>query len=1073
VPAAVPPYVELRCKTNFSFLRGASHGEELVERAGELGLAGLAITDLASVAGVVRAHVAAKEAGFPILVGAEVDLADGPSLVLLATDRAAYGRLCDLITVGRRRAPKGEFELRCDDVCERAEGLIAIVLQGGRESIERRARTRAALDRLPTPFAGRLYFSLEAHRGPDDVAALRALDAQAQSLGLPTVATNDVHYHDRARAPLHDVLVAIREQTPVAAAGRRLFPNSERALRAPADQLAIFRGALGARGEAAVARTAEVAARCSFSLDELRYEYPDELVPAGETPASHLRTLTEAGLRDRYPRGAPKKVRELVDHELALVAELRYEPYFLTVHDLVAFARSRDILCQGRGSAANSAVCYALGVTSVDPSRIEMLFERFVSKERNEPPDIDVDFEHERREEVIQYVYGKYGRDRAGIAAEVICYRGRSSVRDVGKALGLSLDQVDRLAKAIERYGEGEIEDARLREAGLSPDDPNVRRVVERVADVQDFPRHLSQHVGGFVIARGRLCELVPIENASMPDRTVVQWDKDDLDALGILKVDCLALGALTATRKCFDLAREHYRGADDGEAVDLTLATVPAEDPETYEMLCHADAVGVFQVESRAQRAMLPRLRPRRFYDLVVQIAIVRPGPIQGGMVHPYLRRRAGEEPYDLDALPALRPVLERTHGVPLFQEQVMRIAVIGAGFTPGESDRLRRAMGSWKKRGVLEGFHGKFLAGMAANGYPREFAERVFDQIRGFGEYGFPESHAASFALIAYATAYLKRRFPAAFTAAMLNSQPMGFYAPAQLVGDAREHGVEVRAVDVNASAWDCTLERRPSPAGSAATPRARGAQDGALPQHWGRPGPALRLGLRLAKGLERRAADALVEARARGGPFRSVEDCARRAGLERRALESLVAADAFASIGADRRAALWHALGVAKKPPLFEAAELDASDPGLPPTPEPEQVARDYASVGLTLRRHPMSFLREELERRGVLAAGDVERCVSGTRVRAAGIVLTRQRPATASGVVFVTLEDETGCVQLIVPPRVFERDRIAARNATALAALGIVEKQGEVVHVKALRLWSLEEMRDLRASCRNFQ
>jgi error-prone DNA polymerase len=898
---------------------------------------------------------------------------------------------------------------------------------------------------------------LEWHGEPGDDARVRAGAELARAIGAEPVVTNDVHYHKKERAPLQDVLTAIREGTTVAAAGRRLFPNSQRALRSAAEQNAIFQRLLGSRGTAAVERSAEIAAQCKFSLDELRYEYPDEIVPAGETPASHLRKLTLAGAAERYPRGVPPKVTALIEHELRLIAKLRYEAYFLTVRDIVAFARSQNILCQGRGSAANSVVCYCLGVTSVDPARMELLFERFVSEERDEPPDIDIDFEHERREEVIQYVYNKYGRHRAGIAAEVIRYRGRSAVRDVGKAMGLSLDQVDRLAKAIEHWHRADLTPERLREAGLSPDDPNIKNVIARVDEIADFPRHLSQHVGGFVISRGPLCELVPIENAAMPDRTVVQWDKDDLEALGILKVDLLGLGILTATRKSFDLIRDHYHH-------NYTLATIPSEDPETYEMLCHADAVGVFQVESRAQRAMLPRLRPRRFYDLVVEIAIVRPGPIQGGMVHPYLRRRAGEEPYDIDEHPDLREVLERTHGVPLFQEQVMKMAVVAASFTPGEADQLRRAMGAWKKRGIIERFHEKFVFGMLSKGYERDFAERVFDQIRGFGDYGFPESHAASFALIAYVTAWLKRFYPAAYTAALLNSQPMGFYAPAQLVADAREHGVEVRAVDINNSFWDCSLERRRA--------RPRPAAGGALPEHWGEPGPALRLGMRLAKGLDEPSAARIAAARAEHGIFTSVENCALRANLDKRATEALVAADAFASAGAGRRAALWEALGVAEKPPLFESVEFERFDPDLEDLTAPEQVVRDYESLGLSLRKHPMWFLRPELDAMGVQPASDVLRFPADTKIRVAGIVVTRQRPQTASGVVFVSLEDETGTVNLIVPPQVFERDRFAARAATAVVAVGNVERAGEVVHVKTWKLWEVTQLRRLRTAPHSF-
>jgi len=1122
------PYAELRAKTCFTFLRGASQPGEMVERARELELAALAVTDLASMAGVVRAHGAAKEAGLPLLIGAEVEPGDvaAASVVLLAQHRSGYGNLCRLLTMGRRRAPKGECLLFVDDLLRSAPGLIAVAVPKTDGSGDA-AELPAALRKLRDGFGDRLYASMEAHGAYDDVPRCCAIAEAAQAASVPLIVTNDAHTHVRARQRLQDVMVAIRERTTVAAAGRHRFPNAEHTLRGAQEQRAIFRRILGVRGEEAVERTVEVAARCAFSLGELRYEYPDEIVPEGETPASWLRKITEVGARERYPRGVPKKVKLQIEHELALLADLRYEPYFLTVYDAVAFARSRGILCQGRGSAANSAVCYCIGITSVDPARSELLFERFVSKERNEPPDIDVDFEHERREEVIQYIYQKYGRDRAGIAAEVICYRGRSAVREVGKALGLSLDQVDGLAKTVDRYHglspeapsegdprapyrEGGGLDARtLREAGLDPQDRVVSLVAELACEIEDFPRHLSQHVGGFVMSRGPLCELVPIENAAMEGRTVVQWDKDDLEALGLLKVDILALGILTATRKCFDLIAEHYTSPrlDDGlhgepygrpaiasETADrsaggeaagavpagaadkLTLATLPAEDPETYEMLCHADAVGVFQVESRAQRSMLPRLRPRRFYDLVVEVAIVRPGPIQGGMVHPYLRRRAGEEAYDVDEFPALREVLERTHGVPLFQEQVMRIAVIGAGFSPGEADRLRRAMGAWKKRGVLEGFYKKFIGGMRERGYPLEFAERVFEQIRGFGEYGFPESHAASFALLAYATSYLKRRYPCAFTAALINSQPMGFYAPAQLVGDAREHGVEVRPVDVNASDWDCTLEARAFltnlTTGSSAWRRGRPAQDGALPQHWGEPGPALRLGMRLVRDLPQDAGRRVAAARVEGGPFRSIEECARRASLGKRALEALVAADAFASLGLERRTALWEALGVAERPPLFESVESDFVSPELAPAPEQEQVVRDYESTGLSLRQHPMAFLREALERAGVRAASELEALPHGTEVRVAGIVLTRQRPQTASGVVFVSLEDETGASNLILPARVFERDRAVARNATGLVADGTLERQGEVVHVKVRRLWDLPELARLAGASRDF-
>ena len=868
-PSPPHPYAELHAKTNFSFLEGASHPDELVRRAAELGYAALAITDRHSLAGVVRAHGAAKEVGLKLLIGAEITPEDAPSVVLLAMDRAGYGRLARLITRGRRRAEKGECRLTFDDVAEHAAGLIGGVVDrghgsGGRgqgsegmenahglrsvgaasgakpQAAERgleieNCRLRIAdcsqptlanpqspipnpfpslttlhsplstihyplptahLSRYRDVFGDRCYLLAELHRGPDDRGRLQELTHLARSAGVGLVAAGDVHYHLPERRALCDVLTAIRHGTTVAAAGDLLFPNAERYLKSPEQMAALF-----AEASEAIRRTLEIAQRCTFSLDELRYEYPEELVPPGRTPLEHLRRLSWAGARKRYPRGIPDKVRRLVEHELKLIEELRYEAYFLTVWDLVRFARRRGILCQGRGSAANSAACYCLGITSVDPERMDVLFERFVSRERNEAPDIDVDFEHQRREEVIQYLYEKYGRDRAGMTAEVITYRPRSAVRDVGKVLGLSLDRVDAVAKRIEHFhAEPELA-ARCREAGIDPETPLGRQLVELVGELVGFPRHLSQHTGGMVMTRGRLSELVPIENAAMPERTVIQWNKDDLDELGILKVDCLALGMLTAIRRCFDLVGRHY-------GRQLTLANIPEGDRDVYEMICRADTVGMFQIESRAQMSMLPRLRPRCFYDLVIEVAIVRPGPIQGNMVHPYLRRRNGEEAVTYPNQ-AIREVLEKTLGVPLFQEQAMRLAVVAAGFTPGEADQLRRAMGAWRRPGLIESFRRKLIDGMRRKGFSPEYAEAVFGQIRGFGDYGFPESHAASFALLVYVSAWLKHHYPAAFTCALLNSQPMGFYAPAQLVRDVRNHGVEVRPVDVNYSGCDCTLE------------------------------------------------------------------------------------------------------------------------------------------------------------------------------------------------------------------------------------------------------------------------
>lgn len=1035
-PAAAPAprvaggYAELHCRSNFSFLEGASHPDELVSRSAELGHAALAITDRNSLSGVVRAHVAAKAAGLQLLVGAEITLVDAAAVLIWAPDRAAYGRLTRLLTLGRRAAPKGECRLTFNDLANHAEGLLTGVLlaSGGRQPPDDR---HADLQRYRDLFGDRCYAVAELHRGPADPRLLEQMMQTAREARVPLVAANDVHYHVAERRPLQDVLTAIRHGCTVAELGERIFPNGERYLKAPADMLELF-----AACPQAVARTVELTQRCNFSLDELRYEYPEELSPPGITPLEYLTRLTWEGARERYPDGLPNKVRQLIEHELELIAELHYEAYFLTVWDLVRFARGRDILCQGRGSAANSAVCFCLGVTSVDPDRIDVLFERFVSKERNEAPDIDVDFEHERREEVLQYVYEKYGRERAGMTAEVITYKARSAIRDVGKALGLSLDRVDVLAKAMDHYEEGERLASRFNETGFPADCRMSRRLIELVEQIIDFPRHLSQHVGGMVITQGPLCELVPIENASMPDRTVVQWDKDDLDALGILKVDCLALGMLTAIRKCFDITHHSPK---------LTLATVPAEDPAVYEMVSQADTIGVFQIESRAQMSMLPRLRPRCFYDLVIEVAIVRPGPIQGDMVHPYLRRRSGLEPIEYPD-ERIRSVLEKTLGVPLFQEQAMRLAVVAAGFTPGEADQLRRAMSAWHRRGSMEKFRRKLIDGMQANGYPADFADRVFRQIQGFGEYGFPESHAASFALLVYVSAWLKRYYPAAFAAGLLNSQPMGFYAPAQLVADARKHGVEVRPIDVNFSDWDCTLES----AGQV---------------------PALRLGLRLVHGLSLAYGEAIMRARR---PFTSFHDFTRRTGLGGGALKKLAQADAFRSLQFDRRAALWQSLPVGEPLPLFDHLDDETEVTELPAMAPLHEVLADYGSAGLTLRQHPMSFLRAGLDQHGVTPARRVRELPVNCKTRVAGVVLIRQRPATAKGITFVTLEDETGMVNLIVRPEIWERDRQAARSASIMLAHGYVQKDSDVIHVLTTRLEDLSHsLADLRSRSRDFR
>jgi error-prone DNA polymerase len=1072
--ATQPAYAELHCKTNFSFLCGAAHADELVARAAELRYHALAVTDQNSLAGVVRAHAAAKTAGLKLLIGAEITPDDAPPVLLYPANSAGYRRLSRLITRGRRSAKKGECRLCFQDIVEHAGehagDLLAVVLPFGSTS-NPASDARAHLLRYREIFAGGCYLAAAVHHGPDDDAKLQHLAGLARQTGLPLVATNDVHYHEPGRRPLHDVLTAIRHGTTVAELGAWRFPNGERYLKSPAQMARLF-----ARYLQAVRHTIEIADRCSFSLDELRYEYPEEVCPPGVSLSRHLARLTWAGARHRYPEGVPDKVKSLVERELLLIEELHYASYFLTVWDLVQFARSRGILCQGRGSAANSAVCFCLGITSVDPERSDVLFERFISRERAEAPDIDVDFEHERREEVLQYIYQKYGRDRAGIVAEVICYRPRSAVRDVGKALGLSLDAVDRLAKVLDPYADATTISERIHEAGLDPAAPGVIQLVTLSKTLLGFPRHLSQHVGGFVITRGLLSELVPIENAAMPDRTVIEWDKDDLDTLGILKVDCLSLGMLTAIHKCFDLVKEHH-------GVELTLAGVPAEDPAVYDMICKADTIGVFQIESRAQMSMLPRLLPRCFYDLVVEVAIVRPGPIQGGMVHPYLRRRAGQEPVTYPS-PVVEEVLAKTLGVPLFQEQVMRLAVVAAGFTPGEADQLRRAMGAWRRPGLIEQFRLKLRDGMLARNLPLEFADRLYQQIRGFGEYGFPEAHAASFALLAWVSAWLKCRYPAAFTASILNSQPMGFYAPAQLVRDAREHGVEVRPVDVNYSDWDCTLEagaapdcrlqiadcRLKEPACGGSSNLQSGICNLQSPI-----GPALRLGFRLIKGMPAVLGNALTQARRGDGPFRSVTGVARRLGVSRPLLARLAAADAFASLGLSRREALWNVLALGEELPLFVA--LDDEPEPMPVLQElslEQHVVADYRSLGLSLAAHPISLVRPELEKLNVLPASALAKLDDKTTVRVAGLVLVRQQPSTSKGTIFMTLEDETGVVNLVVWPRTWQRYRALVRGAAALLVQGKLERASGVTHVMSVTMEDLTaSLRGLYAPSRDFR
>ncbi len=1068
----IPQYAELHCISSFTFLRGASHPEELVQRAAQLGYGALAITDECSLAGVVRAHVAAKTSGIRLLIGTELRLVHGLKLFLIATERESYGDLCELVTQARRAAPKGEYRLHREDL-EHGLGKCLSFWLPGKEAAEEQGRWIA--DR----FRGRAWIAVELLGGSEDRARLQILRNLGQRLDLPLVASGDVHMHRRSRRAVQDTLTAIRLGRPLAEVGFALHPNGERHLRSRRILGHIYPPEL-------LTETLAVSERCQFSLDELRYEYPAELVPEGRTAVGWLRHLTEDGLARRWPGGIPGKVRELVEHELALIEELHYAHYFLTVQDIVAFARSRNILCQGRGSAANSAVCYSLGITEVDPARMDMLFERFISRERNEPPDIDVDFEHERREEVIQYVYEKYGRNRAALAATVITYRGRSAMRDVGKALGLDPVQLDRLAGCVGWEADGEDCDKRLQEAGFEPSVPHIRRLRQLVSEFVGFPRHLSQHVGGFVISRGPLCRLVPIENAAMEKRTVIQWDKDDLDMLGLLKVDCLALGMLTAIHRALNLLSDWQRKA-------MTLADIPAEDPAVYEMIENADTMGVFQIESRAQMAMLPRLQPRCFYDLVIEVAIVRPGPIQGGMVHPYLRRRTGEEPvtYPNDAV---REVLERTLGVPIFQEQVMQLAVVAAGFTPGEADQLRRSMAAWRRRGNMEGFKERFVEGMLTRGYSGDLAERLFRQIQGFGEYGFPESHAASFSLLVYVSAWLKRHHPAIFCCALLNSQPMGFYAPAQLVQDARRHGVEVRPVDVQKSGWDCTLElarishapptaaadrlavsRRassgrlnvasttpPSSSGPCTPSQQRRdalAADGREQCGLGQEGvPALRLGLRMIKGLSHAGADRLIEARPESG-YRDVDDLARRARLDKKDLQALGRADALVSLAGHRHQAAWSVLGIENGTLLGELMDVPEPIASLETPGIGEELVADYASIGFSLRRHPLSLLRDALQRRGLQQAEFVRHQSHGTRIAAAGLVINRQRPSTAGGVIFLTLEDETGHVNVIVQPTVTRRQRPILLNARLLKVDGVIEREGRVVQLLARKLEDL--------------
>ena len=1010
-------YAELHALSNFTFLRGASHPEELVTTAVALGYEALAITDECTLSGIVRAHTAAKEQGLKqLIIGSELHLQSGRKLVVLAQNQAGYAALCELLTTARRAAVKGRYALTRQAFENALPGCLVLWVPDADCDLDVEDHW------IRETFRDRLWIAVELLADGRQVQQLERLRALGKRLKLPLVACGDVHMHRRSRRILQDTLTAIRAGVTIDNAGFALYPNGERHLR-PLEVLQhIYPAEL-------LAETIRIAAMIDFSLDELRYEYPHEVVPPGETAASYLRQLTSTGMRRRWPGSVPRKVIELVEHELQLIAELGYEFYFLTVYDIVAFARAQNILCQGRGSAANSAVCYCLGITEVDPDRMSTLVERFISKERNEPPDIDVDFEHERREEVIQYIYAKYGRERAALAATVITYRPRSALRDVGKVLGLSDLQVGRLARSMQWWDGQQVDDSRVLEAGLDPQSPIIKRLLYLVRELLGFPRHLSQHVGGFVISNGPLSELVPVENAAMPERTVIQWEKTDLEDLGLLKVDVLGLGMLTAIRRSFELLREF-----DGR--ELTLATVPAEDPLVYDMICRGDTMGVFQIESRAQMAMLPRLRPRCYYDLVIEVAIIRPGPIQGDMVHPYLRRRNGEEVVDYPSA-EVKGVLQRTLGVPIFQEQVMQLAVVAAGFTPGEADRLRRAMAAWKRRGGLGPFEDKLINGMRERGYADEFARQIFRQIEGFGEYGFPESHSASFALLVYVSAWLKCHAPAAFTAALLNSQPMGFYSASQLTQDARRHGVEIRKVDINRSQWDCTLE-----------PNVEGLA-------------CLRLGLRQVKGLAEEAGRRAVSARPVAG-YNSIQHLLEATGLDRRELGALASAGALGALAGHRHQARWAVAGVEKPTPLFTSMERYEAVPLLQKPTEGQNIVADYQSLGMTLERHPLHLLRHRLDRYRYRQAECLSQLATGSSVNVAGLVITKQRPGTASGVTFVTLEDETGHINLIVWKQVAESYRSALLNARLLGIRGELQIEGEVLHVIARQLIDHTEM-----------
>lgn len=1019
-------YTELQITTNFSFLRGASHPEELVEHAATLNYSEIAITDRNTYAGLVRAHAAAKKKGIRIIPGVRLDLMDGPSLLAYPKNIQGYSALSNMLTNGNIRTEKGKCDLYKADVYDCKNNIIFIVIPPSslNNQFDFNEQFKKQLHEYLHHFPEDLYLAVTRYYMGDDAKYLFRLSALAEELNIPTVATNDVHYHDHERRQLQDILTCIREKCTIYNAGYLLHPNAERYMKPIEEMERLFR-----KYPEAIRRTKEIAAACTFSLDELKYEYPEEITSDNRTPLEELEHLTYLGAREHFGEHIPEKIVSAIRHEMAFIKEMNYAPYFLTVYDIVRFARSKNILCQGRGSAANSTICFCLGITSVNPTKFDLLFERFISAARNEPPDIDVDFEHERREEVMQYIYQKYGRDRAAIVATVTQQHQKGAIRDVAKAMGLSLDTINRLSGAIWEFTDEWFEGKRIEEQGLNPDDKHLRKVLALTRQYMGFPRQLGQHTGGFVITRGKLSDICPVLNARMEDRTCIEWNKDDIDALGFLKIDVLSLGMLTCIRKAFDKAKQHYN-------LDLTLANIPQDDPEVYEMICHADTIGVFQIESRAQQSMLPRLKPKTFYDLVIEVAIVRPGPIQGDMVHPYLRRRNGEEKVEYPSK-ELEEILKRTLGVPLFQEQAMKIAIVAAGFTPAEADELRRSMATFKLKGLVSQFEAKLIRGMTERGYSLDYAQRVFRQLEGFGSYGFPESHAASFASLVYASSWIKCFYPDVFACALLNSMPMGFYQPAQIVIDAKNHNVEIRPVDINHSGWDNTLETTD------------------VKYH------ALRLGFRQVKGL--REDDMVTLIKGRTSLYKTVDDL-RKAGVPEGALEKLADADAFNSIGLDRRKALWEVSTRDRNIALFEghASVVSENDIVLPEMKTSEHVVHDYATTSLSLKAHPVSFVREKLSLLHIVSAKDLSKSKNGDYVKVAGLVLVRQRPGTAGGVCFMTIEDETGYANVVIFEKLFDEYRKEILQSKLIMVEGRLQIEGEVIHVIVSRAHNFSKL-----------